>query len=336
MTVLTPTTEQQLLQPTSALHVWSDVFPSNGDLDPDALLTTDARHLRLQNDHRFPIEGAAYGVELVCQLQDAINSEIEAALRRAREHGRDPHPNIVLAQRICQTQAVRVIANCAPRDGENPNGPDFYLAITDNGVEIYATPLELLKHVRHRVLSLYRIPTQGHPLFDGDSEQFRSSIIARTCECLEHLEPIYQVGNREELQERLAADPEFSPIPQQTTTLEVAYVDRFGNIRARTPRNELVRSTLASSRNGEALVGARVNGVVIPAHLTQNLTSIPGGKLGIFQNIADGNQTDDEAGYWELALRWPDGGQLGDEPSAHQAFEHPPIGTPIQICALAH
>lgn len=330
---------EQLFRPTGALIAFSDTFTNPNDVirhlpkDPEQAISTDSQRdfdseLTTQFRHLRPRDGeygigdnpnnhllAAYGVELVTNLTDGLQAEINKAIRRAQEIGRPIHPNILEAQQFIQQRAIRVIANAAPRyDGnKDKNGSHFYLAILDNGVEIYATPLDALQYVRDRVVSLFEIPNANNPLFHGTREQFRSSVIARLCEEPEHL---------------VRADQ--SAIPDQEHELQLAWADRYGNTRLRAKNGAQIQTRIGEVKDGKGQVGIKFPNLDLPgaqAKLNDCLDAVQGGELGLYGNVADGETSGDKAGYWELVFKWLKENKI----NTHKRLGRPPIGSAVEI-----
>jgi len=304
------TFEQETLdKPTLALHVFSDTLTDEGDYDAE--ITTDYRHLRPQ-DTRHGIDNnltlGTYGVELIHQLKTNADEEIAQSIARAEALGRKPHQNVLAAEQKFKEGTVRVIANSAPRTDEHKNGENFYLAVTENGVEIYATPLDVLTYIKDKVVSLFEIPNEGNPVFNGNREQFRSSIIARVCEHPEHLKRV---------------DPKI--IPEQKNPFEIAYVDKFGNIRLRAKDQEVIRAQIEEAKN-EGYIGLKIAGIseIVKAKVVSCLDEIHSGQFGIYQNVADGNSP----GYFELVRKWSD---PATRENGHEAIGSPRLGSNVEI-----
>lgn len=311
-------------RPTLALHVLSDVFPEGGDFD--AGLTTDYRHLRPKDTRDGigddPVLGA-YGVELIAQLVDDAHEQIRKAVREAQLESRflwkkKLHPDVRRAYDAFRSGAIRVIANNAPRteDNQSNNGDNFWLALLDNGVEVYATPLQLLRYVKHRVVSLFEIPNQGHPHFDGSREQFRSSLIARSGQVPGHL--------------RRARPALLTSAFRDKPELEFVYGDPYGNKRLRTDNIAQVRELLRRLAIGHELprIGLIVgeNRKFVSAVVGNSLSSIPDGEWGLYRNVADGERTEGP-GYYELVHKWK-----GEERyDAHEELGKPPLGSSIEL-----
>lgn len=342
-----------LSRPTGALISFSDTFstprdgrtpaPGNNNAaeehpphhDFDSELTSQFRHLRPRDGEYGIGDGpdnsllAAYGVELIAQLTDGLKAEIDRGLHRAEAFKIPAHPNILEAQQFIQSRAIRVIANAAPRrdDDRVKNGSNFYLAILDNGVEVYATPLDALQFVRDRIKNLFEIPNEQNPLFDGEREQFRSSIIGRFCERPEHLREWYPLEKEGE-----SPGDRFG-IPKQDHPIQLAYFDRFGNIRLRARQGSLADWAITAARDEAGRIG--VNFPVLrnsthPARLRNCLDKIPGGTLGLYRNVADGETGGDKPAYLELAYKW-----RGDEKiNTHREIGRPPIGSAATIVKI--
>ncbi|MBT3865426.1 hypothetical protein HOE67_01515 [Candidatus Peregrinibacteria bacterium] len=290
------TFEQTTLEkPTLALLALSDVFDT-GEIPPDfdADLTTLYRHLIVDQSAQYGLKAGSnlekYAAELINSLIGGVKKEIELA----REEGR-PDADAELAARKLRSGSTRVILNSAPRTKETKNGGDYYLAITDQGVELYVSTLEHLAYIRDRVQSLFRIPNKDHPAFDGEKEQFRSSIIARSCRFPNHLQRV--------------KDPQ-AEIPGQANPLEVAYIDKFGNVRLRAQNIGETRHEI-ERKNGK---GTLANGLVVHndtkkghlgyAKLVDCLDDVPDGALGLYENVADGTQSSTDPGYLEFVRKW--------------------------------
>lgn len=335
-------TEQDLLSRDDlSLTVFSDVFsslqPEQRDeggrvvkparyVDFDVELTTDWRSFDLRQGRRYGIGNdtlrGAYGAELVVNLKDDAKAQIEKAHAQGNRHSR-----IRRVERELRRFAPKVVVNNAPRDNTSENGKDFYLALTDNGVKIIATPLEALSFVRHRILALFRIPTEGHPLFNGNWEQFRSSIIARSDEVPDHLVLVYGVSDLEELQANLGRNRNFSPIPEQEHDVQLAYEDEFGNERLRVKRIGDVRRLLRGATSAVLRINDETEQ---PVELVSGLRQITGGRFGIYENIADGHVPGDQPAYVELVRRWED----DDRRSGAEALGRPKIGVQVIVQAV--
>lgn len=305
--------ETYLRRPTGALYSFNDVFSTDGDAD--AVIATRAGHLRLHQDLDWRIDDpltAAYYAELMAKEVDRIGMIIEDA----RAHGYS-HPDIDRAEQDSRDKAIRVILNLAPRKEAAMNGHDFLLAVADNGTEFYATPPEALSFVRHRLRHVLRIPTEGHPLFDGKREQFRSSRIAGTCWVPGHPVAVDN-GSRETA---------LAVIPDQQHPLQVAFVDKFGNIRLRARNAREARQSLGRKQSVAVHIGderSRFNALVCGS-----LREVPLGQLGIYENTSDGSQ--DGPGYIELNVAIDTSRPDSQQQSSFYHLGKPPLGTPVEL-----
>ncbi|PIR53235.1 hypothetical protein COU76_02350 [Candidatus Peregrinibacteria bacterium CG10_big_fil_rev_8_21_14_0_10_49_10] len=345
MAILTPFEENILSREVSAVHAFSDTFDANAARDAsdprtadfDAEVTTDFRSLRLTNDTKHSIarnpDLGAYAAETIIRLQDHAAGLIE----RIEQNG-VPASAVRKYREQLQEQTRQVVVNCARRNkpGEQrTNGSDFLLGITHNGIEIYSTPAELLRFCRRDILSLFRIPNKSHPLFDGQREQFRSSIIALSRYFPEHLELLYRYSSREELLAALENGSE-TTIPDQKHPLQLAFADRYGNVRARARDIAHTRGQMEECLNGSGVVGIR-NGhesTPIIAHVTKCLDEVPGDQIGIYHNVADGKTRTGEPGYLEIVRKFPDEG--GEEEVTQDAYETigAKLGHQLEIVAV--
>lgn len=309
-----------LSRDVSALHVFSDVLNARGARDArdprfadfDAATTTDFRSLRLLGtDTRDSIarnpDLGAYGTETITRLQDHAATLITCIEIRGRVT-----PNIERAKAAIHEHTRQIVVNNAQRNRDaqgRTNGHDFLLGITYNGIEIYCTPEELLRFSRRDIVSLFRIPNEHHPLFDGKKEQFRSSIIVLSRNFPDHLVMLYRYDSRRELIDAIERGNE-TTIPEQEHNLQNAFSDRYGNVRARARRIGETRDLIQSCINRSGVIGLLVGRQTkpIPAHLTSCLDEVPGNEIGMYENVADGGANPDEPGYVEIVRKFPDGG----------------------------
>ena len=207
-------------------------------------------------------------------------------------------------------KALISIVNCAPRDSKTTaqgrNGEEFHLAITDNGLEIYAVPLARLQalETRHKILALYRIPNESLIVTDGQHEQFRSSLIATTRYFPDILVPIFEYPDRESLLEAKRAGIHPQVIPEQSRLAEVAFIDRFGNVRLSVKDQDRFRSPFQDSIYGATVKIQVGDSKTIDAYYVRSLSEIPSERLGIYQNVADDHSS--HAGYRELVKKSED------------------------------
>ncbi len=295
-----PQFQQLLKRRNSAIIHFNDVF-TDREIDFDAELTVTMRNLGQLSDRHFPIGQnprlADYGANLMHDL--LLEKQRLLALTKT-EHSSE--------------QSIICLINCAPRNLETTqngqNGQDFHLAITTAGLEIYAVPLTLLStlEARHQILALYRIPTANHPFFDGEHEQFRSSIIATTRFAPEILDPIFQYPNQNSLIEAKISGkhPQLIPLP---TKPQIAYRDKFGNVRLAVP--DLVQFTqqLQPTHLHQQVKLCFANSPAeLRAFYVNSLKEIPQDQLGLYSNVADpspqaNSQVLPQFGYLEIAKK---------------------------------
>ncbi|MBU1445700.1 hypothetical protein KKD70_00355 [Patescibacteria group bacterium] len=287
----------------SGIVHFNDVFAEN-PVDIDSELTAIIRNLGNFSDLRFPIGNnpklADYGVNL---LNDLIEEQ-----RRILKIVQDMSGKNI--DHHFSNKAVLAIVNKADRNSkttaEGKNGEDFHLAITDNGLEIYAVPLARLQalETRNKILALYRIPNEKLVVTDGRHEQFRSSIIATTRHFPNILEPVFEYFTKEDLIRAKENGTHPNVIPEQKYLAEFAFSDKFGNVRVSVRNNKEFKKYFDSYKIGD-VVKIKVNGSEpVNAFYVTSLKEIPVGEVGIYQNIAD--VATEGAGYWEIVKKSED------------------------------
>jgi hypothetical protein len=283
----------------------------DGPRDFDAHETILARHLQLQ-DNRIYSTGdnpgvLAYAADFTTDLQKISEDVIRRAALQAKKNGRNLPADVVEALQTLDTSTLRILLNSAPRNqqaAEGRNGRDFHLGLTADGIEVYAVPVSSLRYIRSKLVSLFRIPTNGHPLTE-DGEQFRSSLFGQSAHSAqEHLVPLWrrEDDNEEELDTFLPT----------VTEEEVAYKDApFCNRRVFSPNVERFLDQIESNITcSDRTVRVQIGNTPVRAYRVKNLAEIPGGQWGIYANVADGNGR--ASGYVELNKRLPDGGSIED------------------------
>ncbi len=288
---------------TSGIVHFNDVFAEN-PIDLDAELTATTRNLGNFSDLRFPIgqnpKLADYGINL---LNDLIAEQQRIIKLIQKKTGK-------VVNRDFSGKAVISIVNKADRNSHTTaggkNGENFHLAITNNGLEIYAVPLTRLQalETRNKILALYRIPNEKLYVTDWTREQFRSSIIATTRYFPEILEPIFQYESVEELLERKKSGQHPDVIPQQKNLAEFAFSDKFGNVRISVKDNNKFKNKFGNKLIGDTLRIKIGDSKLVDMIYVTSLKEIPRGKIGIYQNIADGETSG--AGYWEIVKKSED------------------------------
>lgn len=312
-------TREQLWRPVDGQVHFSDVFPATPggeawwqQADFDAGLTVAVESSGFPDMLQIPIGErswmAPYGLvlvdDLVCARQDRVGGLDQAGEGDIAKL----HPDVARELRA-SSLAVIALANYAPRDDQSvaggANGSDFYLAITDAGTEIITTPLSFLRGLdaRDRITSLYRIPTKGHPEFDGDHEQFRSARVGRTRRHADHLAPVFEYKTREALvaAKKDGTHPEVIPVDQRAG--HIAYVDKFGNVRVELKHAEVLR-TLRIGEAATLLVKNAGDEYKLDVEAASDLRSAPLGRLAVYHNVSDhvdGGST--TTGYAELIAR---------------------------------
>jgi hypothetical protein len=244
----------------------------------------------------------SYGLVLLDDLVGS-NSDHSDKLSQAPRLHADERAELELSR-----LATVAVANFAPRDDahtrDNQNGEDFFLAVTTSGLEIYVTPLSFLSGLakRNRIRALYRIPTANHPEFNGDDEQFRSAVIARSRRHPDHLVPVYQYSDTPALSVAKLTGTHEEIIPTDIRSGHIAFVDKFGNVKLEEPK---------ISRLGNMAVGREVGLQIIqdgkryelPVYVAKNLHSAPSETLVIYQNCSDRTANGEDVGFVELMTR---------------------------------
>ena len=270
---------ETLGQPPEAVIQFSDVFgflptsnpgttkrTSTDLIDFDAILSAQVGNTGRFRDGEFPIGSwpalGDYATVLLWQLRESQIQERSA-------------------------KPIVAVVNCAPRTSGHfeagTNGDEFYVATTDNGIEIYS-PVANLRGLAARGLikTLHRIPNDSGLWAEG--EQFRSSTVVQARNHSSILEPA-----------------ELSDIPKITQDTRVAYADKFGNVRLEVADRRAVGKILDSGVNSVRLkIGAYGELVV---RVVGKLSEIPEDKIGIYRNPSEIDGTIEGPGYIELVRR---------------------------------
>lgn len=325
-------TEELLLRPSNSQIHFSDVFPEIAAEDEiawwrrtdfDSKLTVAAESARFPDLEQIPIGVrpwlGRYGLLLV---DDLLQS------RAQRLAGNSTHPDF-LKEKQASSEAVIAVANYAPRDNTNTaegsNGSDFYLATTASGLEIYTTPLSFLSglEARNRVTSLYRIPTKGHPEFNGDHEQFRSARIARTRRHPDHLVPVFEYNSVDELVKAKTADEHPGIIPVDKRLGRIAFVDKFGNIKLELSDAQQIQA-LKIGKEAALRVVNNNNEYEVPIQAAADLRSAKLGKLAVYANVSDFTDQDSGTGLVELITRVNDNPSTSTDTAIFQVLREIP------------
>lgn len=298
-------TLELLKRPSRAIIHFNDVYIER-EVDFDAKLTTVFRNLGCLGDHFIPIGAnlklSEYGAVLVSELIDEqlrILSTIEQY---------QPVPHL----RRLRNEAVLCIINNAPRSkadtAAGKNGKDFYLAITTSGLEIYSVPVTRLRalETRNKILALYRIPNEHHKIFDGKREQFRSSIITTTRYIPDILETVYEYASSEAVLKAKQAGSHPQLIPHQEFLAELAYVDKFGNVRLSIKNTQEFLARFGGKQIGDTIHLAVGDSTSIEVLYANSMSMVPSGGIGLYQNVADHIDETNPASYWELIVKVDD------------------------------
>jgi hypothetical protein len=291
------------------VHFWRGGEWRQGDFDSE--LTIDARsHGFHGRPVKIPNGVRTWRTQHGLVLTDDLARERIGYIESSEAEESLWHPDT--QREIAASQgAVIALANKALRDKANTlngaNGSDFYLAITDAATEIYVTPLSFLSSLeaRNRITSLFRIPTKGHPEFDGDHEQFRSARVIRSRRHPDHLVPIYQYKDREELLYYKAKGTHPNVIPTDVGKNHIAYIDKFGNVKIDVDSTDGL-DQISDGGSASLLLTNRGKQYAVDVIKSADLISSPIGKLAIYGNGSDFSDPNSERHYLELAVRVDD------------------------------
>ncbi len=216
-----------------------------------------------------------------------------------------------------------ILANCEPRNeqGNAVNGNEFLVArVMAPGLQVVGSPIAL-RNVKNliREEDLYRCPNDTNYYFPP-GDQFRSA----SFELLSH-----------KAQKLVPAS--LDAIPDPLTYPHLAYVDRFGNQKLRTPNDDAFQQQLDRESvpvtkgvgKGEARrVGLGINGNKLDFFVLGNETLGTSLKGELIQYR---NHTRDRT--HNLAYGWIPGltALEKQERSPHGKFDEPPEGSPIEI-----
>lgn len=316
---------------------FSDVFPEVDGSDTwwrrtdfDAGLTVAVESAGFPHLERVPIGLRPWLTEYGLVLLDDLVRGRGERLAALPETGLEQlHPDLMREKLEAEGRAVLAVANYAPRDDANTeggaNGSDFYLAITDSGLEIYATPLSFLRglEARNRITALYRIPTIGHPEFNGEHEQFRSARVVRSRRHPDHLVPEFEYADQSALVAAKHAGEHPQVIGVDARPGHFAFVDKFGNIK--------LELSDASALGGLVLGGIAILEVSdggseheVPLHVADDLRSAPLGKLVVYANCSDHTDGSSQTGFVELIARVNGNPSTSRETAIFQLLQHIP------------
>ncbi|MBU1018743.1 MAG: hypothetical protein ABII07_06275 [Patescibacteria group bacterium] len=211
---------------------------------------------------------------------------------------------VALHDAVSGLGSTGVFINSAPRTEKGSNGEPFYVADTDNGIRVVATPLSALSAIKDRIAGLKHLPNEDNGLYT-EREQFRSSLTA-----------VLLAGNHGlDLIEDSPSD-----IPEYPAGCRVSYADRFGNLvlfEKNDQETGSIRDTIASGIG--RVINLNIGSVERELVIGESLGEAKPGSLVIYPN--DGNI--------EVVSKWgPDwSAQDSLKRSAYEQFEKPSIGT---------
>lgn len=253
---------------------FSDVFGSlptgsGATHDFDAVMTAQLRNAGRFVDAHFPIGDWPMLGDYAAVLLEHLRALQTDTLERF-EQAAPGHPDAATLRNSLQ-KAVVVVVNSAPRrsdhHAQNKNGDEFYLGLTQSGVEVYAQ-LPYFRGLKARGLlaSLHRIPNDGGVWPAG--EQFRSSCVTQARVFADVLEPT-----------------NLDAIDDITLDGRLAYTDKFGNVRLEV--KDIAALLPLLHPGGRATLHVGDTGNTIPVHIVQRMTDIPEGEYGVYYNPAD-------------------------------------------------
>ncbi len=331
-------TLDQLKKPILGQIRFSDVYPENESenekkwwqrIDFDARITDKVESGGFQIFEQIPIGFNAwttsYGLLLVDDLLAGRNTRVAKQIKDNKAQ----HPDLIKEVKDIEEGSVIAMANYAPRDDQNTvkhqNGSDFYLAITESGLEIYVTPLNFLSSLeaRGRILALYRIPTKGHPEFSGEHEQFRSARIIRTRRHPNHLDPVYEYQNIDELLEAKKQGLHKSPIPIDEREGYISFVDKFGNIKLELNDTSAIQN-LKTGQSAKLIIKQDNQEQEFIIHKASDLKSAELDKLSFYVNVSDKIDEHSKTGLVELIVRVNGNPSTSEKTAIYQVLEKLP------------
>lgn len=325
-------TQELLSSPLKTQIHFSDVFPEIAHEEEEAWWR------RTDFDSRLTVAAESGGFSALEQIPVGIRPWlgryglllVDDLLRsRAQRLAKGSTHSDFLQELRDSEKATIAVANYAPRDDENiahgSNGSDFYLATTASGLEIYTTPLNFIRglEARNRITSLYRIPTKGHPEFNGDQEQFRSARIVRTRRHPDHLVPIFEYESVDELVNAKAEGVHPNIIPVDKRSGHIAFIDKFGNIKVELSDLQQLQSLTLGRQVTLRVVN---KGMVheMPIHVSSDLRSAPLNQLAVYANGSDFIDRGSNTGLIELITRVNGNPSTSTDTAAFQVFDNIP------------
>jgi hypothetical protein len=266
---------------------------------------------------------ASYGLTLV---DDLVQTRAER-LDGINASDTTLHPDILTESRQAERAAI-ALGNYAPRNKEHSanNGSNFFLAITESGLEIYATPVNLLQglDVRDRIIALYEIPNEDHPEYDGEHEQFRSARVTRTRRHPGHLRPIFEYSDRAALiAAKEAGTHPVNAIPLDRRIGHVAFIDKFGNNKLELQDKGGLPISRKTDTSATLKVDTGNRTYEFDVAVAADLRSAPLGRLAVWNNCSD--QADSpRVGFVELGVRVDDNPSTSLDTAAYKLYETMP------------
>lgn len=312
---LPPQLAQVFARISGEIKLISDVFKRREDLD--ATFTAEAGHFHNASTHFIHPSAMPYIAELLVYLRDEELKEISDIIHNTHTklseicHTTNDIWDFLPADVIRRIRQLvettdRINLNSAPRnqtanerDTDNPsqqkNGGDYFVAITDTGMEFTVASLSILKYIRDRIVGIFRIP-------DGvawpKGEQFRSRKVAVAA----HTYPFEMVPVWIKNQTRESIN-EWIPLTEEKP--HVAYIDSFENRRVRVDNLKKFWGSAISKKTDRGTVFIQIGTTVIECYVGTNLASSPGGQYSVYLNPADHNNA--QGGYVEFTMRLPNG-----------------------------
>ena len=279
--------------------------PLHAEKDPDAYAETDLSRLH---------DILSYGEpEELRQFQRCEKIGI-----RGREEALSRHVLLLMEQwhdrhrKLLEGAGVfnGVFVNYALRTEKGKNGDPFFVAETDGGLRVVASPLSALSAIRPHVVSLTEFPNTGNGLFEDES-QFRS---AHTHNLLRRNTPYLL----------LPRNPADIPVDSSEWKWLVQFVDIFGNLVTGGGEAEHISRLIAAARNAHRAVRITLGDRTLQGEAAQSLAEATPGVISIYPN--NGNV--------DIVRKWRHG-ETAEETagkSAYAAFGRPPeLKTPVKV-----
>lgn len=292
------------LTPITRIYAFSDTYGRSKNPfiqdDADAIICTDFRSFPMENVRReFDIYGREMVTEHVLRLIFGLHRAV----------GENRYMDPAVKEAYAKT-TTGIFINAAPRLDNKQNGAPFYVA-TAPGIRIVTTDLKGLSSVKEHLTSLRRLPNDGNRIYDGATEQFRSSYTAYL---------LHENHGQELIDESLDLIPDY---PEDLWTL--SYVDRFGNLitYTRNPEQKWKEIQELGKKEGGKLMFI-IGNVSQNVFIGSSLKDADPGALVIYLN-----------GDLDFTRKWEPNEDSFTRlfKSAFFQFSKPSIGSKIQIAA---